>query len=51
MYSNNSPWRNTRVMFDKILDIQQPRFIYKDPLDMEYIIPQKFNLRRRPSQL
>jgi hypothetical protein len=45
MYDNNSPWRNTRVIFDKILDIQQPRYLHKDPLDMEYVIPQQFNLR------
>ncbi len=45
MYNNNSPWRNTPILFDRILDIQQPRYIYKDPMDMEYIIPQKYNVR------
>lgn len=37
MYDNRSPWRNTPILFNKILDIQKPRYIIKDPMDMSIL--------------
>ena len=45
MYDNRSPWRNTPILFNKILDIQKPRYIIKDPMDIEYTIPQRLDNR------
>lgn len=46
MYNSKSPWSNTPVLYNRILDIQKPRYLSNDPMDMEYIIPQR--LDRRP---
>ena len=45
MYKEISPWNRTSVIDDTILDIMKKRFIYKDPYDEDYTIPQKFNER------
>jgi hypothetical protein len=45
MYKANSPWNRTPIINDTILDILRKRFIYKDPYDEEYIIPQRFDER------
>ena len=45
MYKENSPWNRTNIIDDTILDIMKKRFIYKDPYDEEYTIPQHFDER------
>lgn len=45
MYKSNSPWSKTSILYGKILDIQNKRVLYKDPLDPEVKIPQQYNLR------
>ena len=45
MYKENSPWNGTSVVDGTILDIMKKRFIYKDPYDEIYTIPQHFNER------
>jgi|TARA_B110000495_G_scaffold186757_1_gene185554 hypothetical protein len=45
MYKQNSPWSRTSIIEDTILDVLKKRFIFKDPYDEEYIIPQQFDER------
>ena len=45
MYKENSPWNKTPIIDDLILDVLKKRFIYKDPYDEIYTIPQQFNER------
>ncbi len=45
MYKENSPWSRTSVIDNTVLDIMKKRFIYKDPYDESYTIPQEFNER------
>ena len=45
MYKENSPWNSTYVVDGIILDIMKKRFIYKDPYDEIYTIPQQFDER------
>mgnify|MGYP007032512008 FL=1 len=45
MYKENSPWNRTNIIDDTILDIMKKRFIYKDPYDEDYTIPQQFDER------
>jgi len=45
MYKENSPWNSTSVIDSTILDIMKKRFIYKDPYDEVYTIPQEFDER------
>jgi len=46
MYKSHSPWSRTSVISNRILDIQRKRFLFKDPLDEEAVIPQYMD--RRP---
>jgi len=45
MYKENSPWSRTSIIEDTVLDVLKKRFIFKDPYDEEYIIPQQFDER------
>jgi len=45
MYKKHSPWSNTTILYDRILDIQKRRYIKKDPLDEEILIPQQYDGR------
>jgi len=45
MYKENSPWSRTSLIEDSILDVLKKRFIFKDPFDEEYVIPQQFDER------
>ena len=45
MYKRHSPWSNTTILYNKILDIQTKRNIAKDPMDEEVVIPQHFDGR------
>ncbi len=45
MYKEESPWNRTGIIDDTVLDIMKKRFIYKDPFDEYYTIPQKFDER------
>lgn len=45
MYKSHSPWSKTSVLYGTILDIQNKRVLYKDPLDPIVEITQEFNLR------
>jgi len=44
-YDPTSPWKKTTVLKDKVLDIQNPVFLQKSPLDETYTIPQNYNIR------
>lgn len=46
MYKSHSPWSKTSILYGQILDIQNKRVLYNDPLDKLVTIPQQFN--RRP---
>jgi hypothetical protein len=45
MYKSSSPWSQTPILKNKILDIQTKRYIHKDDLDEEYTIPAKYEYR------
>lgn len=45
MYNSKSPWSKTPIIDNQVLDIYRKRFIYKDPYDEDYIIPQNFDER------
>lgn len=45
MYKKNSPWVKTRIVDNTILDIQNPRYLFRDPMDEEYVIEQRYHLR------
>ena len=45
MYKEESPWNRTAIIDDTVLDIMKKRFIYKDPYDESYTIPQEFDER------
>ena len=45
MYKENSPWNRTSVIDGTILDIMKKRFLYNDPYDEEYEIPQEYDER------
>lgn len=46
MYKSHSPWSKTSILYNKVLDIQNKRYLAKDPLDEEVSIPQ--HMDRRP---
>jgi hypothetical protein len=45
MYNIKSPWSKTPIINNQVLDILKKRFIFKDPYDEDYIIPQNFDER------
>ena len=45
MYKEESPWNRTVIIDETVLDIMKKRFIYKDPFDAYYTIPQEFDER------
>jgi hypothetical protein len=45
MYKSHSPWSKTSVLFSRVLDIQKPRVLFRDPLDEYVAIPQEFDQR------
>ena len=45
MYKENSPWNKTTIIDNTVLDIMKKRYIFKDPYDEDYIIPQEFDER------
>ena len=45
MYKEQSPWNRTAIIDDTVLDIMKKRFIYRDPYDASYTIPQQFDER------
>ena len=45
MYDIKSPWSKTPIINNQVLDILKKRFIFKDPYDEDYIIPQNFDER------
>ena len=45
MYKKTSPWNRTTIIKDTVLDIMKKRFLFKDPYDEDYTIPQEFDER------
>lgn len=45
MYKSHSPWSKTSILYGRVLDIQKPRTLIRDPLDEYVAIPQEFDQR------